>query len=290
MCVRYTNAEHLGAMKLDSPKILETKIDEPRHIIYVVSYPNSGRTWLRAMLSRYKQLLIGMDDFHIKLHAFHTNDPYSPQYIFYHAGSGDIPPAPSLLGKLTRKQAGFSFDVSACNESRAIVLVRSPKDVLISSYHEMGTRQHLFKGDLAEFIRDERFGLQRWISFHNFLRAEWGHQERVLMVDFASLRRQTAAELQRIFSFSDMEVQASLIEQAVEFSSLDNMRKLELQNQLIRPVHADGANDADKLKVRQGSVGGWRGKLAPADIDYIDKKLRAELSSFYLDGRFADWF
>lgn len=66
-------------MKIPSLDVLETKVQDASQRVYIVSYPNAGRTWLRVMLSRYKQLLIGFDDFHVRLHAYHSSTPASPQ-------------------------------------------------------------------------------------------------------------------------------------------------------------------------------------------------------------------
>lgn len=276
-------------MKLESLKVLETKIDEAENIVYLVSYPNSGRTWVRSLLSRYKQLQLGIDDFHIRLHAYHSKQPYSPQVIFYHARSGSQPEF-SLLDKLARRKPQFSFDLDLCKDSRVVLLVRAPQDTLISHFHDLGTRQGVFKGSLPQFIRDERVGLGRWISFHNYVVANRSLGVDTLMLDYAGLRKDTPAQLSRLLPFLGMHVEPELVKDAVEFSAMENMRKLEMSNQLIRPAHSDAADNTDKLKVRSGSVGGWRSKLNPKEIGYIDTRLKTELDPFYLDGTFADWF
>ena len=277
-------------MKLTSLQILETKINRPQDIVYVVSYPNSGRTWLRALLSRYKQCLLDIDEFNIKLHAFYSPQPYTPQYIFYHAGAADIGTHDSWISQLIGRPARFRFDVSLCASSRILFLVRSPKDTLISSYHELGTRQKRFRGSLSRFIRDDRFGLTRWIQFYNFMYANRPEGELTLTADYAAMRKDTATELKRILLFSGTTIDQSLLLQAVELSSLENMRKLEATNQLIRPAHAEAHKNTDKLKVRSGSVGGWRDKLSQTDKKYIDTRLKAELEPYYLSAQFSDWF
>lgn len=276
-------------MKLDSLKVLETKIDEPENIVYLVSYPNSGRTWLRSLLSRYKQLLLDIDDFNIRLHAYHSKQPYSPQVIFYHAGSGTAPEF-TWLDRLARRKPNFPFDLSLCTESRVALLVRSPQDALISHFHDLGTRQGEYRGTLEQFIRDEGLGLNRWISFHNFVVANRPLAGETLVLNYADLRNDTPAGLSALLPFLGMTVDQELVKKAVEFSALENMKKLEMNDQLIRPAHQGAAKDADKRKVRSGSVGGWRSKLDAKTISYIDARLKAELDPFYLDGKFPDWF
>ncbi|MBX3046707.1 MAG: sulfotransferase domain-containing protein [Anaerolineales bacterium] len=276
-------------MKLDSLKVLETKIDEAENIVYLVSYPNSGRTWVRSLLSRYKQQLLGIDDFNIRLHAYHCRQPYSPQVIFYHAGSGTAPEF-TLRDRLARRKPNFPFDLSLCKDSRVVLLVRAPQDALISHYHDLGTRQRVFKGTLEQFIRDDGLGLNRWISFHNFVVANRSLAEQTFILDYANLRQDTSAELSRLLPFLGMTAEQELVKEAVEFSALENMKKLEMNDQLVRPAHQGATNDADKRKVRSGSVGGWRNKLDAKMISYIDARLKAELDPFYLDGKFPDWF
>ncbi|MCW5877569.1 MAG: sulfotransferase domain-containing protein [Anaerolineales bacterium] len=275
-------------MKLPSDLVLNTTLEDPDKKIYVVSYQNSGRTWLRSLLSRYKQLLLDVDGFHIKLHAYYSEQPYCPQFIFYHARSADIPDKPSLIKRLLgRREIVYDFDSTLYEKSRLLLLVRSPKDVMVSSYHELGSRQGLFKGSISEFIRDPRFGLERWIRFHNFMQSQRNLDDpKTLIVSYEELRSKTGQTLEEIIRFADFQVKTKWIADAIEFSSIENMRQLELSNKLIRPANTDASTNQSTRKVRSGIVGGYKNSLSAKDIGYIDETVKAQLSSYYLEHKF----
>lgn len=275
-------------MKLPSDLVLNTTLEDPDKKIYVVSYQNSGRTWLRSLLSRYKQLLLDVDGFHIKLHVYYSEQPYCPQFIFYHAKSADIPDKPLFINRLLgRREIVYDFDSTLYEKSRLLLLMRSPKDVMVSSYHELGSRQGLFKGSISEFVRDPRFGLERWIHFHNFMQSQRNLDDpKTLLVSYEELRSKTSQTLEQIIRFADFQVKTKWIADAIGFSSIENMRELEFSNKLIRPANTDAGTNQSTRKVRSGIVGGYKNSLSAEDIGYIDETVKAQLSSYYLEHKF----
>lgn len=161
---------------------------------------------------------------------------------------------------------------------------------MVSSYHEKGTRKGLFKGSLSEFIRDPRFGLERWIHFHNFMQT---HRRLdapdALLISYEGLKKKPQHVLTRILQLSNSPQIDAYLQDAVIFSSFENMKQLEMSNQLIRSAESDAETNLSKRKVRVGSVGGYKDVLSTEDIAYIDDALRKNLSSFYLEQPTLNW-
>jgi len=269
-------------IKVPSLELL-VEVQDPRQRVYIVSYPNSGRTWLRVMLSRYKQRLIGFDEFHVRLHAYYSSVPQSPQYIFYHARS-EACPAPTLWDRVRGRgeSKALPFDLSVCDGSRAIFLLRDPRDVVVSNYHEMATRQGRFKGSLSAFVRDSRVGIDHIIGFSNFVYEQSQRSPLTcLLVQYEEMHRNPEQTLRRVCEFSQSVVVDDHIRESVRFASLENMQKLEAAGALIRPLDDRAFVDARFRKVRRGVVGGHRDELDEQDIAFIDEKVRIALPPFF---------
>lgn len=276
-------------LKLKSLEVLEQKLKDPANIVYIISYPNSGRTWLRALISRYKQHLLEISEFNIKLHAYFSQVPYSPQYIFYHGRAGELPKRTiwqGLMGATTQ----YPFDLSFCEDSPLVYLLRSPKDILVSNYFEMTTRQRKFRGNISSFIRNPRFGLDRVIAFYNFLQTQEPLGSRILTIQYEQLHNDPADVLHKILSFSKTEIDEVKIEESVKFSHIDSMRELEMRDELIRPADVNANRDSRVRKIRKGKVGGYREMLSPKEIDYINRHLTSKLHPAYQEVSFSHWF
>ncbi len=108
----------------------------------VISFPKSGRTWLRyALLQAAPTVRIRFSHC-----GFESND-------------GSRPP-------LDFSEEYHRREIS--KEDRFVFLARDPRDVAVSLYHQVTGRFRDFfgyKGTLQEFIRDSYFGIDNVINF-----------------------------------------------------------------------------------------------------------------------------
>lgn len=263
------------------------EVPDRRKRVYVVSYPNSGRTWLRVMLSRYKQLLVGFEDFHVKLHAHYSESPSSPQYIFYHARSAE-PISRGLWSRLRGDRPSYPLDLSPCDESRVVFLVRDPRDVLVSNYHEVAGRQKRFTGSLSSFVRDPLFGIERLTHFCNRIHEYYGERrDSCMFVAYEDLSVDPERVLRAILEFSDAAIVEDHLRDSIRFASFENMKALERENKLVRQLDGRARTESSVQKVRKGRIGGYRDELSADDIAFIDTKVQGELAAFFHGAPFA---
>jgi len=252
--------------------------------VTVVSFGKSGRTWLRVMLSRIYQLrhglpagsLLSFDNLHRKHPdiptVFFTHDNYVRDYT----GSTDV-----------------KSDYGAC---KVVLLVRHPADVTVSQYFQWKHRMKASKIDLLEFpdraydvdlfdfVMDPKYGLCRAIDFLNLWARDLPDLGNCLLVRYEDLRADAAGTLARILEFVGTPATPGQIQDAVDFGSVENMRKMEqkggfwLSGGRMKP--RDRTNP-DSYKVRRAKVGGYRDYFSDAQVDEIETLLSARLSPLY---------
>lgn len=178
---------------------------------------------------------------------------------------------------------------------KVIFLVRDPRDVIVSSYFELKHRSKLFaknpyenqagvvNDDLQTFIFQERSGIDTIINYYNI----WANNRHVpssfLMVRYEDLRANPNKELQRIMDFLGLEaISSQKIEDAINFASFDNMRKMEMdekyQSEMLKPADR---KDENTFKTRKGKIKGYVDYLSPESIALLDEKIHTELSDFF---------
>ncbi|TIP58449.1 sulfotransferase domain-containing protein [Mesorhizobium sp.] len=204
-----------------------------------ISYPKSGRTWLRVMLD---QLVVGLDYTHGGS-AFHRKDFRS---------------ADAFLGKRP-----------------LIFLYRNPIDTTISGYFHVTKREAwrgLFQGDLSSYVRDPHFGIERTLRFNAMWLAAIRERDDVLITRYETLHSDALSELRRIAKWLKVEPDEEEITKAINAGRFETMRAKESSGQSDERyghrLRTADSTDSDSFKVRRGVVGGYKDYLAEKEILY----------------------
>ena len=223
--------------------------------VVLISYPKSGRTWVRFMLNT-----AGV---HIE---------------YSHSG------ADNRLGLPFEAIAGR---VNERADRRIVFLTRDPRDTVVSCYFQATRRiaeEARFEGDIHGFIRHPGYGIRKIARF-NLHWLESAHLFRDFMsLSYEDLHASTAGGLARLVAFAtrrpaDMEK----VREACDAGRFDNMRKVEISigasaDKLTR-LGGGQAGDPESMKTRKGKVGGWAEYLDAGDIAYCEAVLQ-ELGYF----------
>lgn len=244
-----------------------------------VSYAKSGRTWLRTMLSRAFQQGYGIPEGQaLEFDNLKKLNPKIPSVFFTH-------------GNYLRDYRGEWDERSAFWGKRVLLLVRDPRDTAVSQYFQWKHRMHPSKKTLnfyprhdaeisvADFVLGEPMGLDGILDFLEIWQRNLPRIAAAHVVRYEDLRGDTATTLAGILAFLGTPCAPEVVEDALAFASVENMRKLEAggvkvgySGQRLKP--GDAANP-ESFKVRRGKVGGWRDYLTAAEIAQVEARVAA---------------
>ena len=240
----------------------------PAADVVIISYPKTGRTWLRMMIGQYLCQRYSIDQSHVLDTRSVTDRAGLKSTEFSHDGSN--------LRKKTSWRSLPTSKISFRNK-RVLLLTRSVEDAMVSAWFQVSKRLGIFDGTISDMLRDDRFGVRKYITFYE---SWFAHQH--VPLDFShtsyeDLHRNPAKCLNDTLLFmGEATPDTTTVSHAVECSSFRNMQQLErsqkLPQQAMRPTDP---NDADTHKVRRGVVGGFTEYLSPDDIEYITSLARS---------------
>lgn len=215
---------------------------------FLVSYPKSGNTWARLLISNL--LSPG------KPADFWTINRLVPEIEGVTKRQLVSMSRPRII------KSHFSFDP---RYPRVIYIVRDPRDVVISEYHyQRKTRQIDDSYRIEEYV--DRFIAGRTCPEDG----SWGQNvaswivtrdgdPTFLLIRYETLLSRTSGELARIAEFLGISASPERLQEVAELSSADRMRKLEATQSNASSLMKRGRKDVPF--VRAARAGGWKSEL-----------------------------
>ncbi len=257
-------------------------------VIWLSSYPKSGNTWMRFLLTNY--LRDGTSPADINCRSL---GPIASSRLWFDEWSGveasalddnlvdDLRPQAlhRLVGETTetlylkahdawrrnrRGESLFPPDITA----GVIYLLRNPLDLVSSCAHHWGVDPEIAAANLCdakftiarsrESVGDQlRQSLYSW-SMHVL---SWIEQSGLplLLVRYEDLRQNTQQTFSNVVKFLGLPADAHRIQKAIAYSDF-----AELQQQEARNGFRERPSKSSQPFFRRGEVGSWRKELAPA--------------------------
>jgi hypothetical protein len=249
----------------------------------IVSFGKSGRTWFRVLVSRYFAKKFGLAEGRMmEFDEFHRANSSIPVLFFTH-------------DNYLKDFAGHDRKFDLYGGKPIILLVRDPRDTAVSQYfqwkHRIVPRKKLIneypltETDLHSFITGEAAGIPKIIDFMNAWAADLTRFPKLMVIKYEDLKADTAGELGRALGFLGFAPTAAELADAAEFASVDNMRKMELENAAKLTANARlkpaDASDPSSFKVRRAKVGGWRDYVTEAQAEAIDAMVATRLDPVF---------
>ncbi len=239
----------------------------------LMSWAKSGRTWFRVMLSRFYQIKHDLPRRQLlEFDNLYRKNPAIPRVLFSH----------------NNYMRDYLKDWDTLNHFRGkkiVMLVRDPRDVAVSQFFQWKYRMRPHKirlnrfpepGDelsTFDFVTHPGCGIPKIIEFYNDWASAFPYLQNVLVIHYEDMRKDPAAIMRQVFEFVGTPGSDEEIAQAVEFASLENMKKLE-EKSIFRGsgvrVKPGDRNNPDSFKVRRGKVGGYRDYFNDEQVAKID--------------------
>lgn len=254
--------------------------------VYLISYPKCGRTWLRLMMGWAI--------------SKHFSLPQNEDILFLRTNKRLVDGFPRITiihEDRPMLKAPYELETSKVKfrDKKVVFLVRDPRDVIVSSYFEMSKRGHhfgnnpyearkaAFEGDLCDFIHRKIGGFDTILEYYNIWAENRSLPKGFLLVRYEDMLINPQLELQRVMTFLGLEsISNQIIEQAVDFTSFENMRRMETEGRFLSGIlkPADRSDD-QSYKTRKGKVGGYADHLNEETIKLLNFKMTNNLSEFF---------
>jgi alcohol sulfotransferase len=253
--------------------------DEPRLSVaakradaFLISYPKSGRTWLRYLLSCYFAELAELGfqpDLETMFRVLPNFDLDPVRGISVFAGETRRDRMPLVLvSHLTCKNGLF-------RDRPVILLVRDPRDVVVSAYFHATRHKKVFAGDIGAFLDDPTYGLPALTRFLNSW-AEGLRGRRHLLISYEHMLGDPATTVAAVLDFLGAEIRDDAMYRAIEAAQFDRMRARERDQGI--PGHDYDRSDTLSLRMRSGKAGGFAEWLDPGQSAWIIAQCRQRLT------------
>ncbi len=275
-------------------------------IYWLASYPKSGNTWLRILLTNYLR---------------NSDKPADINDLDIYALGSDRETFDELLGiesaDLTRRQINYYrplvYERMAAENSEplflkvhdsfkynsegqpifskqgtagAIYLIRNPLDVAVSYAHHQDTTIDKMIGFMnnneANLAGSNKPSTQLPQKLNSWSRhvCSWNDEPdlHILVIRYEDMLRRTTEVFSKILRFIGLEIEESRIKKAIEFSSFEKLREQEKVSGFLEK------QPTAKSFFRKGKSGSWQEILTEKQIYQIIENHRAVMRRFgYLD-------
>lgn len=228
--------------------------------IYIVSYPKSGNTWFRFLVSN---LLRKQDD---PLIDFHECCKYVPD-VQVHIEELAAAKRPRFI-----KSHAPKLDK---RYPKVVYLIRDPRDVYVSYYFYL--KRKLAPGiGISQFIRELPLGMGRWSDHVR----EWTNHPRLMCIRYEDLLASPEQCVRDFVEFCDLPVGIGeeKIGDAIARSSFANMQRLEMERGL--PLKSNQEPSFEDRFMRSGTTGNWERHLSSDDVQFIEVVEHAMMARF----------
>ena len=224
---------------------------------YILSYPKSGRTWLYEILKLYSN---NQDDKNFinnrKIVKFNNH------FIKFVHDCSDPNPYPIEANKQKLNKMKLI-------NKRKIILIRDPREIIISFWYQMKFREKTYNHSISEFIENKYFGIKKIISFYNLIDLEFSDNFKI--ITYANLVNNTYEEIEKIISHFNLVIDKNLIRKCIEECSFQKLQKKEIIKSKVK--------DIKSLKFRTGSSGDFKKELSNKDILKINSEIKENLNA-----------
>lgn len=239
---------------------------------YLIAYPKTGSTWLRFMLCRIliRAYQLPYDELTVELNRLTRSTAALPDLRWTHDAAAVAKENGERLDPYELQLYGGRRRYA---RSRVALLVRDPRDVVVSLYHQLTRRMDgaLELVSLSQFVRDPLYGFDRVLRFYDI----WYHHRHTprgfYLLRYEDLLEAGGSRLAELTKFFGIPAAAVDVEEVYSGSRAEQMRSLERGGR-VRGMRLAGG-ERDTLKVRKAQAGTYLEEMSPEDIAFCNQRM-----------------
>eukprot|EP01104_Vermistella_antarctica_P014004 TRINITY_DN4335_c0_g1_i1.p1 TRINITY_DN4335_c0_g1~~TRINITY_DN4335_c0_g1_i1.p1 ORF type:complete len:397 (-),score=45.40 TRINITY_DN4335_c0_g1_i1:37-1227(-) len=262
--------------------------------VKVIEFPKCGRTWLVTML---EATINSLQPSFITSSATHqcSSERETGAFMKFsrsHGQKKDREDGPNHPFAMKPAELGTPLALLKSKSPHpALLLVRDPRDAIVSSYFERTERDRHHRypstNTISTFLREETGSLatllafqQMWVAFAQTV------PDSMTIVRYEDLKRCSANSLKHLlqqwnYSPSMFRGGVSTVDAAVldvaDRTSFERMHQQEAVDSVVGShgkLTAGDINKPESFKTRKGSIGGYTEYLTDEDVRYIEERIR----------------
>ena len=258
---------------ISPPRVLERM----RSDLYIISYPKTGRTWLRMLMKQalHQHLGIPIKD-PLEFHELTNYDNRLPRISVAH----DDEPHWKKPSELTTNKKRWY------RNKKVILVIRDPRDTMVSLYIQMTRRWKVFTPSdksMNDYIWQERGALKTMIRYYNI----WAENKEIpadlLLVKYEDLHERPLQCLRKCIEFLGIyDISDETLMSAIEENKLEKLKKREASGEFTSKRLRPGfKGDPESMKMRKGKIGGYEDYLTPKQGDAVLEYTSQNLDPWY---------
>lgn len=235
--------------------------------VYLVSYPRSGNTWMRTIISNllYRKSVDGLKDL-----QYYVPDIHVKTY------ADEVVPA-----KFHVIKSHFAYQNNSNNikkYKRVVYIIRDPRDVVLSHYRYqkyLSSYNSGFENFFIDWINGRVWPCS-WQEHVNSWTGDGTHELEINLhvIRYEDLLSDTTGQIVKLIDFLEFDISREAIQQAIASASAEKMR-LKEKHSMREEEKADGFQFIGAAKSKQ-----WKDKLTNDQLDVITKYAGAAMERF----------
>jgi hypothetical protein len=224
--------------------------------IFIVSFPKSGNTWVRFLLSNIQNIKLTIN--------FKNIDEYIPD--IYKVNNFN-------LKKIQRPRILKSHEYFHPKYKKVIYIVRDPRSLIVSYFFyekKMKTipEDTIFSDYLKIFLENKNRIFSNWEDHINsWVGTRSNKEEQFLLIKYEDLLENTEKELLKITNFINMNISEEELKKSIYENSFKKMKEKEEVKENEIPF------------VRKADPEEWKSYFSKEDLDLLNKHLKKTMQS-----------
>ena len=221
--------------------------------VFLASYPRSGNTWTRFLLTE----ILSEESA-----SFDNINQVIPEMGIHARAKVKLPNG----GRLIKTHEPYRKEYR-----RAVYLIRDFRDVVLSQYareRELGLYQTEFGEYLEAYLDGRMSGFGAWQDhLPTWLDSPLAQSGNLLIIRFEEMRKNPEPSISRIVDFLGLPVDQNRVRAAIANNSVERMRAKENAAQKLPKSTGE-----EGRFVRQGAVAGWRERFTDEQLKLVDQR------------------